>query len=66
MSDTYCIDYDDNLADDNDDDENNEDDENDDDNSDAMSFFNRLKCTLKLKLFRRHPNPAISTKSIEL
>ena len=60
MSDTYCIDYDDNLADDNDDDE------NDDDNGDAMSFFNRLKCTLKLKLFRRHPNPAISTKSIEL
>ena len=61
MSDTYCIDYDDNLADDNDDDEN-----DDDDNGDAMSFFNRLKCTSKLKLFRRHPNPAISTKSIEL
>ena len=60
MSDTYCIDYDDNLADDNDGDE------NDDDNGDAMSFFNRLKCTLKLKLFRRHPNPAISTKSTEL
>ena len=60
MSDTYCIDYDDNLADDNDDDE------NDDDDGDAMSFFNRLKCTLKLTLFRRHPNPAISTKSIEL
>ena len=60
MSDTYCIDYDDNLADDNDDDE------NDDDNGDAMSFFNRLKCTMKLKLFRRHPNPAISTESIEL
>ena len=55
MSDTYCIDYDDNLAD-----------ENDDDNGDAISFFNRLKCTLKLKLFRRHPNPAISTKSKEL
>ena len=38
---------------------------NNNDVSDSMSFFNGLKRTLKLELFRLHPNAAISTKSIE-
>ena len=42
MIDTYCIDYDDYLADDNDDDE------KDDDNGDAMCSSNRCKRPLKL------------------
>ena len=43
MTDTYCIDYNNYLADDNDDDE------NDDDDSDATSFFNGWKRPLKVK-----------------
>ena len=42
MADTYCIDYDDYLADDNDDDE------KDDDNGYAMFSSNRCKRPLKL------------------
>ena len=39
---------------------------NNDDDGDAMSFFNRGNCPLKLKKFKRRPNAVILTKTIEL
>ena len=64
MTDTYCIDYNNYLADGNDDDE------NDDDGNDDVKQRRRWRChvflqRVKTPIFRRHPNPAILTKSIE-
>ena len=55
MAETYCIDYDDYLADDNDDDA------EDGNNGNSMSFYNGWKHPLKLNQFRRHLNPATLT-----